>query len=353
MINNPNKKNLVCVNGNDGQFAQLSLFCNTLKDKTKGAFTGDICILSTKLSTNIKFFFNEKNIDVHIDELKELYDLPVAKKIALFAKSRLKVISSVEKANSKGNIPKDINFHRMETIVANALFQKNLDEKLYESDVFWEMEGISLFRNYMNKHFSKLGILSYLDKIRDKYDKILLCDGDMIFQRPVEELFKQVNDNRICITNEIESITPGTHIYQSNKLAIDKYPDLGEVLEMGENAHELNVGVLLGGTSEMEGVLKKWKHLMFKSNFECLFTIHSTGFWHEQDFMRLLRDMNPNNFKSLEFKYIIHMCSLGYTIISEKKGVFKLKKNGENPIIVHFAGGTWMKYPKIHNAYKS
>jgi len=345
------EKLLVCANGNDGQLSQLKLFCETLLDPAKGRFRGDVCILSTGLSPKSRECLEGCGASIHIDELDWLFETPLARKIGVFELVSQRCKELIEHLQKRPPEGESADLARLRDSAAFGLFKAALRKGRHEE--LWEERGRKAFSIYRNKHFSKMGLASFLKSCGRKYSKILLCDGDMVFQRDVSELFNKAEGSRICVCDEINAITPGTHIYRSNALAMRLHRQLSSVLATGKQAHELNVGVLLGEGSSMERLLEDWKRLMFDSGFEDLFTAHPSDFWHEQDFMRLHRDMNPDLFHSLTAEEIIHLCNLGHTAILEKDGFFKLRSNGCAPIVVHFAGGAWSKYPAIKRKYLS
>ncbi|MBC2606929.1 hypothetical protein [Pelagicoccus albus] len=329
---------------------QLKAFYETLRSERKGNFKGDICILSTSLTKPVQDFLSRDGIKYHIDPIEFLFSSSLAKKIGLFEHVRNVVNTAFQSTCHHLSPYSDIAAQRCKEVAAISLFSRAIANR--EHTRIWQVTGKALFETYRNKHFSKLGILSLFDSIRNDYDKILLCDGDMIFQRPVSELFELVNDDRAYVGDEINSITPGTGIYRSNRLAARLHPKkLSKDLSMGPNAHELNVGVILSRTNRMEQLMNEWKSIMFENGIEDLFYAHPSDFWHEQDYMRLLRDMNPEKFCNLPTTSLMHLCNQGNTVLREENGLFKMKSNEVLPTIVHFPGASWKNYHNIKSYY--
>jgi hypothetical protein len=207
------------------------------------------------------------------------------------------------------------------------------------------------FRTYRNKHFSKLLLRSFLRNSGQNYDRMILCDADMIFQTKIARVFDQLNDDRIWVGNEVNSIVPGTHIYGSNEQA--KKFDIYERLSFGKDAHELNVGFVAGQVTAIATWMEDWQQLMFESGLEGLFTCHPEYYWHEQDFCRLLRDMDPGRFGVFGPELLVHVCNHGDRLLTETESrVFCLKETGEPPVVIHFCGGSWKAHEGLKREYE-
>lgn len=337
---------LICLNGNDGQIPQVRIFLETLSAAHASTFPGDIALITTGLSASNRRWLSQKEVLVHMDTLDWLFSLPISKRIGLFeivlqrCQSLLNTALDMKEAGFKRS--------RYFNMVASALFQSALRDGKHES--CWASSGRTAFETYRNKHFSKLGLRSLLNSSSRRYDRILFCDADMIFQRPLTALIERMGD-LLLVGDEVNSITPGTDIYRSNRLA-DRYPSLRQTLSSGEDAHEPNVGVLAGTAESMLRLLEDWIRIMFHSGFEDLFTAHPSDFWHEQDFLRLLRDRNPTAFGSLARGEVLHLSNHGHTLARERAGRFTLLDDGTEPMIVHFAGASWRRYRSIRQKYQ-
>lgn len=338
---------LICLNANDPQLPQVELFLRTLRDPNRGAFTGDVCVLTTGVSDATKRYLERQGVQVFENELSQLFDLAFWRSIAgyeLYKRIPLpRTIMRLRWVLSES-------WHdRLKAYWIRIGSQLTAWRSLRNPDL--DAELAQEFRVYRDKHFSKLNILHFLNGSDPQYDNVMLCDGDMIFQRPVQVLFALVEDNRIYVGEEVNSITPGTHIHGSNQEA--QGSKIHQYLRYGEGAHELNVGFLLGRAHALLHRLIEWKRLMFESNLEWLFRTHPVYCWHEQDFMRLQRDMNPDHYCTLLPHHIVHTCNLGDGFIQETAPlVFQLREGGERPTVVHFCGGTWRSYTSVAAEYQ-
>ena len=338
---------LVCLNANDPQLPQVELFLRTLRDPNQGAFTGDVCVLTTGVSDATKRYLECQDAQVFQNELVELFDLPCWRSIAAYElHKRIPLSSTILRLRRV--LPASW-YDQLEAYWIRLASQFTARRSL--RDPHLDAQLVSEFRIYRNKHFSKLVMLHFLNGCGARYEKVMLCDGDMVFQRPVSDLFALVEDDRLYVGEEVNSITPGTHIYGSNQLA--KGSSIHRYLKYGEDAHELNVGFLLGRTDVLLLRVREWKKLMFESNLEWLFLTHPVYCWHEQDFMRLQRDMNPDHFCTLSPHHIVHTCNLGDGLIKETAPlVFQVRETGEQPTVVHFCGGTWRPYTSVVREYQ-
>lgn len=347
---------LVCLNANDPQLPQVELFLRTLRDPNQGAFTGDVCVLTTGVSDATQRHLERQGAQVFQNELAELFDLPFWRSIAAYEISKPlpvpKWLRDLRRGRLKGRI-----IRRFLSESAHDRLKANWPRWVAHRTVHRARRDAALdavlvdeFKLYRNKHFSKLTLLHFFKEISIQYDTLMLCDGDMIFQRPVDDLFALARDDRIYIGEEVNSITPGTSIYKSNQEA--KGSEIHQYLRYGIDAHEVNVGFLLGRTGALLTRVQEWRKLMFESGLGWLFIAHPLYFWHEQDFMRLHRDMNPDHFCTLSPHHIVHTCSLGDRLIEETAPlVFQLRETGERPTVVHFCGGTWRLYTSVTAEY--
>lgn len=356
--------NLVIFNANDGQLPQVDLFLKTLKDPRLGDFNGDICLITTIVSKEVEDYLVSKDVIVFQYPLgKELWrELPFARLLAAYEQKKTNYNTTIEKFYRRlcripysgillqrkiiksfiDNVSQKQLLKDALNIVKKSLKDKNIEMNLYDE-----------FDLYMRKHFSKLNLFKYLEHVDKKYDNILLTDADMIFQKPVSEIFDKVEDGKIYIENEMEPLTPngGSPVYGSNLRAI--HLPIYKYIQYGKDAFEVNVGIVLGKANAMHDYLQKWKSLMFDSGYEELFYCHKVDFWHEQDYFRLLRDMNKDVFVNIGKEYFYHAVhSASKHIVEIEPLVFKMKDNNIKPYIVHFAGGYWKYFRSVRMNYE-
>lgn len=120
---------------------------------------------------------------------------------------------------------------------------------------------------------------------------------------------------------------------------------------MGKDAHEVNVGVFWGPSEVILREMRKWRDLMFNPDYSSLWTMHRRHFWHEQDFFRLLCDLDRERVKVMTNHEVYHACNLAEAGLELKDGVFVVHNGTIKPTIAHFAGGAWKKFDFMVDAY--
>lgn len=348
-------KDVVIFNGNDGQTPQAKMFIETLRDPEKGNYEGDIVIISTELSTDYVAWYESQGVIVFqrritevLDEWKEWLNVAVFEHIRM--NSPLKyggvkgyLMSLISEANDS-RVGRRYSLYRM-------LF------KLYTNlKPRWRGQMREEFDLWHRKHMSKLNVIPFLQANDKRWDRVMLCDADMVFQKPVSQLFDAVEPRKICVAEEIEPMIPlkegGSPVYGSNAIVRKRYSEWHDLVQMGTNArHEVNVGVFLGDFNTVLETAIEWRTLMLESNYQSLFYCHVTDFLHEQDFFRLLRDKDKEKFKDLGLDNIYHGCNAAIEDISCVDQVFVRKSNDATPVIMHFAGGVWQNFSHVKNSY--
>lgn len=342
------KNDLVVFNANDPQLAQVEFLVKSLKDPDRGAFDGTACLITTGISSSVRVFLEKQGVEVFERTIHEVLDWEYASVLGAFEKYHMgqnplwrRIAGKIAKA-----WPGVIN-------VASHMFCGSV-KRLAASNMRTSKGAEALrasFDLYHRKHFSKLNILPYLDENNGRFQRVLLLDSDIIFQRPVEMLFSQIKPGRVYVADELEPIIRDLPIARSNRLA--KRFQIHRHLAYGEDAHEVNVGVVLADVTTFRHFMNLWTRLMFESGLEDLFIGDPQDFWHEQDFFRLLRDMHPHDFKSLDRNLICHAVHRAADDIEDRDGLFRLKVDGEIPVLVHFAGGSWKRFTRIDQQYRT
>ena len=347
-------KDLVVFNGNDGQAAQAKQFIESLRDPKRGSFKGDIVIISTQLSPKVRSWYEAMGVIVFERRIVEVLDRWASwLDIAAFEHARLSVNQKVRYGkNQEKLLYKLVKNDRIERC---ALLKKIF--KVYAwFNPRWKQRLREEFDIWHRKHLSKLNLIPLLESNRASWSRVLVCDVDMVFQRPVALLFDQVQVGKVLIAEEIEPMIPkeegGSPVYGSNVIVREKYPEWSECVELGEGARrEVNVGVFLGARDTVLDTAKEWRSLMLSSGYESLFFCHIYDFFHEQDFFRLLRDKYKDKFIDVGLNYIYHGCNAGIRDIEYKEGIFSRVSNNETPVIMHFAGGVWKQFEHINAEY--
>lgn len=345
-------KNLIVFNGNDGQAPQAKLFIDTLRDPSKGAYEGDIAIISTELSPDFVSWYESQGIIVFqrrvvevLDQWKPWLDVAIFEHIRVnkrvrYTRPKEFLISKY----TKGDLEKRY-----------SLLQKvfKLWAKFSPS---WRKQLQREFDIWHRKHMSKLNVIPFLQGNEGRWGRVMLCDADMVFQRPVSELFEKIEANKIYEAEELEPMIPlkdgGSPVYGSNVITKKHYPEWAELIELGADArHEVNVGVFLGDYDTVLQSAIDWRSLMLEKGYEWLFYCHIDDFLHEQDFFRLLRDQNKEKFVNVGLDMIYHGCNAAQHDIMLDGQQFVRKSNGTIPVIMHFAGGVWKDFAHIEEIY--
>ncbi len=97
----------------------------------------------------------------------------------------------------------------------------------------------------------------------------------------------------------------------------------------------------------------EWKELMLRGGLEELFVLHTEDFWHEQDFFRLLHDTTPERFRAAG-KDLVDHCVHAAAADIEESGPrdFAIRGSATRPVLIHFAGGFWRKFPSVMRLYR-
>lgn len=372
------KKTAVIFNANDPQMPQAHLFVESLRDPLRGNYDGDVWIVSTHLSTDAKKYIKKMNFQYIEDPMDFLWDWPgrhVAAEYTRSTKPKQLLKSFKEKAKlmeeeinrireETNRAREEANRAREEAIRAQgnikiieekviSMFEivQDLEEKVRNAEkenVHAQEEALKgYFYEFRNKRLSKLLVLKFLELHGAKYEKIIVCDTDILVQSPVKEVFDQVVDDRLYYWIEENQILPGTYLWHKNlgykKLMTDK----SQHINFGR--HEINIGFLAGRPHFVQKVWSIQKELMLAEEHIKLITYG----WHEQDYFRLLRGLHPDWFALFREGTVVQLCNGGGMLIKEERPLeFKFVTSNNKPIIVHFAGGTWSPFDSINKTYR-
>lgn len=326
-------KTAILFTANDVHVAQASLMLASLRDRTRGNYSGDIHVISTGLGDEAQRFLREHEIGFYIDDLAFTKDWSAAPEIArtLFKNqeswqpdksSRLGLLKSVAKRIINGS-------------PASAQRIKSPE---------------AAFAAWKNKRMSKLAILSFLNANNGRYDRVLVCDNDLFFQRDVAAVFDQIQQDRISYWQEDNAILPGTPLWRKN---CAYYKATGTVLEKNLSFldfREVNIGLLAGSPQAFLWLFEGVKSKMLDPMHLNIIMNHS---WHDQDFCRVLRYENPERFQLFTPNTVVHLCNGGAGLVEERGAMkFYFKSSVDMPGVVHFAGGAWKDYSSIRDAFQ-
>lgn len=301
------KRTAIIFTANTPHLAHANLMLDSLFDKNKGNFEGDLWVISTGLSERAKNFLDYKGVKYLESTMQSLFSWDKWRRVA-----------------------------EAQPEYAELLKTNNKEVSLRKA-----------FEAFRNKRMSKLILLDWVNKFGQDYDYIALGDNDLYFQRDIHELFEYgytQAPEQVSYWQEETQILPGTWLWKKD-FHYSRFYDVS-ALDFGTN--EINIGFILGKPSVLRDVFTEVKNNFFNLNID-LFMKHS---WHDQDLVRLDRAKNPHRYHLLKEGSIVHLCAGGDTVIEERfVKEFYHKKTNEKPYIIHFAGGMWKKYPSIKDTY--
>lgn len=301
------RRTAIIFTANTPHLAHANLMIDSLLDKDKGNFKGDIWVISTELSIRAKNYLDSCNIKYLVNELNFLYKWESWKKIAK----------------------------------AQVEYQEFIKKKREENSL------VSALQAYRNKRMSKLIILDWYNKFGNDYDFVVLGDNDLFFQKDVHELFEKAYDNdpsKVYYWQEEREIDSGSWLWNKD-FHYSRYYDVSD-LDFG--LHEINIGFVMGKPEKLFEIFNDVKDSFFSLNPD-LFIEYS---WHDQDLVRLNRAEHAERYTLFEEGDIVHLCNGGEDVVEERYPlVFYHKKAEVQPYVIHFAGGLWKKYPSIKDTY--
>jgi len=339
----------VLFNANDPQLPQAHLFLESLRDENRGAYGGDIWVLSTGLSPAGRRYVEQMNLKLLEDPLDYLRRWPgreVAQEFVLAGKPKK---SPPAKAQSPPSF-----FTRCRSLLRRVFegldqtFWKKLSAKTDAAEeagpTAAELEECYL--EFRNKRCSKLIVLKFLEDHGDDYQRVIFCDTDVLAQGPLRQVVDQVVEDRLYYRHEENPILPGTPLWKKNFAYKTVMGAQGNGLDLG--GHEINIGFLAAAPSVMWKLWNAQKELYLAEEHVGLI---SRG-WHEQDFFRLLRAKRPEEFALFREGTVVHTCNGGLQCIKQVRPMmFQYADSGLQPAMVHFAGGTWAEFKPLSATY--
>ncbi len=302
------KRTAIIFTANTPHLAHANLMIESLRDKDRGNFQGDLWVISTGLSERAKNFCDSNNIKFLISNLASLYN--------------------------RWN-----NWDKIARAQPEYAENKNMEEGRRLK---------TAFEAYRNKRMSKLIILDWIRKFGEKYDFIALGDNDLLFQRDIHSLFEQefeASRDTIHYCQEEYDISVGSYLWNKDF----HFARLMDSSELRWPANEINIGFILGTPHAMETLFRAVE----KSFFDIDISLFIEYRWHDQDLVRVELAKSPRLFKRMKEGTIVHLCAGGDKAVIEKEPhVFYYKPTGEKPYIIHFAGGLWKQYPSVRSTYE-
>lgn len=382
-------KYALVFNANSPQIAQAYLFLESLRDKKRGSFQGDIWIVSSGLNELAKKYAEKYRIGFVEDSMEYLWDWPgwkIAAENMISYKDKMKeseeslqksinMYEEIQKALKKktftqveGHISADMKsatkfiFKKVYAYLNKGTAPKrNQNTMLMEADkiksqIKQKTKNIATLRKqvvqesfieYRNKRQSKFIFLKFLKDYGGNYSKVILCDIDILIQNSVKHVFDQITEDKLYYWREERKIHPGTSLWKKNLAYKNLIGNTPNGVDLGID--EINIGFIAGKPRILEHVLTMQKDLYLnESHIELI-----PHFWHEQDYYRLLKGMKPQLFQQFVEGTIIHLCNGGNQLIREVKPLeFRFIETNKKPTVVHFAGGAWQSYNSLNKSYK-
>lgn len=334
-------KTAIVFNANDPQIPQAHLFIESLRDPARGDYGGDIWIVSTGLSSEAKSYAEIMGLNYIEDSMDFLWEWPGWHPAAEYTFSQKpQVKPQLMPANTSSCLK----------YLAKRffLFLWKQKQPAKEEILCADEEALKeYFCEFRNKRLSKLLFLNFLEQHGKDYEKIILCDTDILAQSPVKGVFDQLVDDRLYYWREDCPILPGTSLWRKNQAYKKLLRDRNRNVDLG--GHEINIGFLAGMPQCLQKVLSMQKELeLAEEHIELI-----SHRWHEQDYFRLLRGLHPGWFTLFKEGTVVHLCNGGEKLIKEIKPLeFRYIISGTKPTIVHFTSASWAQFDSINKTYR-
>ena len=219
------------------------------------------------------------------------------------------------------------------------------------------------FNKVIGSNLHPLGKIAkpfFLDFFLNKIDHNALCiycDPDMLL---LTELSKLLSLNKYKLITVSQSLLPTASHTCSRRLEKVKKAGILKNIEIPRTQPEICTGFFMGQRNLILDLLKGWINFMLEETFNSLKDKDENGMaWHDQDFFRLYHLLNDSlNLNVLSPTDIIITnppANLLYNFECKGNSVknidITLPPSTLPPLMVHFAGGTYKKYPDIMNLY--
>ncbi|EDY84939.1 hypothetical protein VDG1235_4573 [Verrucomicrobiia bacterium DG1235] len=329
----------VFFNCNDPQLPQVSWLVESLRSKTGGDFSGQIFALSTGLSDVSRKWLDGLGVGWRVRDLQGLGDWS----------------EWCGAANTVHNEMRYARDRRGESDIWNGSLCEQLsglgcsqisDMLASAVEGSSSTDGPSNWSQFRNKRFSKLGIIPALEELEGQFDWVVFCDTDIIFQESLSGLFESLPEGKVAGELEMGRIRPGSGIAIKDGYLREIRPEEASRIEFPDR--ELNIGLLAARPANMLSTWKAARELMLATENRPLYERH----WHEQDFFRLLRAREPERFSRLPSNSVFHACGHAVDFVEQDEEVrFSVRGSRRRPAAMHFAGGTWRKFPMVSQVY--
>ena len=278
---------------NTPHVAQAWLMLTSFRDPQRGAFSGDIWVLSTELDDSARSFLD--TLGVRFFE----HDMAWAE----------------EAMDWRHVVPTQS-----------------------------EETALEAFRQYRNKRMSKLIYTDWYAKHGSDYESVAICDNDLYAQRPVDTLFDCASNGCVNYTPEIYPMWPGTSLWRKDF----RYRQVTGQWDYDPGKYEVNIGFIVAKPDLMADLFGT-----LRDRFQQLPTrLIRDDKWHDQDLTRVLRWQRPELFAQFPDDAILHLCGGGMEVVEEESpGHFMNRVSGAVPRIIHFGGGEWRNFNSIKRAY--
>lgn len=209
---NPNgekHKDLVAINGNDGQLPMIQCFIDSLRDPSLGDYHDEVLVVSTCLSERVKNYLHGIGVMTYEAKIEEAWDWEHRKNVSAFeyanqpSRNSNRWSRQLRKFFNRTAINKSLNdFFLFDAYVLRiwSKIHRGLDRKFDD-----------LFEVWHRKHLSKLNLIHFLESTNKNFDQILVCDADMVIQSPLQRLFELNNDVNSALLRNLSRFFPANH----------------------------------------------------------------------------------------------------------------------------------------------
>lgn len=278
---------------NSPHVAQAWLMLTSFRDPARGAFTGDIWVLSTDLDDSARAYLDSIDVRYFTDDMA-------------WAEAEM---------NWRQTVPP-------------------------QSDD----DALAAFHIYRNKRMSKLIYTDWFAEHGASYDAVAICDNDLYAQRDVNGLFDLAANGCLNYTPEVYPMWPGTSLWRKDA----RYRQVTGQWDYDPGLYEVNIGFVTARPDVMAELFET-----LRERFpELPPRLIRDDRWHDQDLTRVLRWQRPDLFAEFPEDSILHLCGGGMEIVEERSpGHFVNRLTGAVPRIVHFGGGEWRNFTSVKRPY--
>jgi hypothetical protein len=250
----------ILFTANAPQIAQAWLMLDSFRDPGRGAFDGDIWVLSTDLDDAARAYLDNIGVRYFVD-------------------------------------PLDWTEHEMDW--------RNCVPPAPEA------EARAAFEVYRNKRMSKLAYVGWHAAHGADYDAVAVCDNDLYAQKPLGPVFDVVANGCINYWREDYPMLPGTSLWRKDF----RYRQITGQWGYDPGLYEVNIGFIVARPDVIHDLFAT-----LRARFPDLpARLIRDDRWHDQDLTRVLRWQRPELFALFPEDTILHLCGGGMALVENAR----------------------------------